>query len=243
MCACVRLVLTAGRQELAKYSPVPVLNALSSLWHPTQILADLLTLHEHAHLFPIEHPPAEKGRLAKLGPLTVAYVGDSANVLHDMLVTYPRLGHKLRIASPENERYRAPKAVWDRVVELGCDKGIHWTADPREAVQGADVVVTDTWISMGQEAEKEQRLKDFSGYQVTEQLCKEGGASPDWKFLHCLPRKPHEVDDEVFYGPRSLVFEEADNRKWTIMAMFDLLFGKWTLLEGEKMGSDDEGGW
>jgi ornithine carbamoyltransferase len=95
---------------------------------------------------------------------------------------------------------------------------------------------------MGQEAEYEQRVRDFAGYQVTEALCREGGAHPDWKFMHCLPRKKHEVDDEVrtfktipasspaqtncyllevFYGPRSLVFPEADNRKWTIMAAFE----------------------
>ncbi|KAJ8516171.1 hypothetical protein ONZ45_g6512 [Pleurotus djamor] len=222
-------------EELAKYSPVPVLNALSSLWHPTQILADLLTLHENAHLFDknASPPRIQPGQVLKplpsLRPLTVAYVGDSANVLHDMLVTFPRLGHTLRVASPEDSRYRAPKPVWDRVVELGCDKKIWWGKDPKEAVKDADVVVTDTWISMGQEAEKEQRLQDFKGYQVTEQMCKEGGANPDWKFMHCLPRKPHEVDDEVFYGPRSLVFPEADNRKWTIMGLFDLLFGKWNL--------------
>ncbi|KAF6763691.1 ornithine carbamoyltransferase 1 [Ephemerocybe angulata] len=197
--------------------PFPVLNALSSLWHPTQILADLLTLHEHAYLF------EENG---SCGPLTVAYVGDAANVLHDMLVTYPRLGHKLRIASPP--QYRAPAEVWRRVEELGCDKDIWWGEDPKEAVMGADVVVTDTWISMGQEAEKAERLKAFEGYQVTEELCRLGGANPNWKFMHCLPRKPHEVDDEVFYGPRSLVFPEADNRKWTIMALFDNLFGRWT---------------
>ena len=77
---------------------------------------------------------------------------------------------------------------------------------------------------MGQEAEKAQRLNDFAGYQVTEALCREGGANPSWKFLHCLPRKQDEVDDEVFYGPRSLVFPEADNRKWTIMAAFEYVF-------------------
>ncbi|KAI0685097.1 mitochondrial ornithine carbamoyltransferase [Cytidiella melzeri] len=228
-------------EELAKYSPVPVLNALSSLWHPTQVLADLLTLHEHAHLFdstkttpaiPSDASLMSTTRSRKfvplplLRPLTIAYVGDSANVLHDMLVTYPRLGHHLRVASPEQEKYRAPKEVWDRVLYLGCEKKIDWVTDPKEAVKGADLVVTDTWISMGQEAEKAERLKAFHGYQVTEQLCKEGGANPDWKFMHCLPRKEHEVDDEVFYGPRSLVFPEADNRKWTIMALFDLLFGK-----------------
>ncbi|KAI0045043.1 ornithine carbamoyltransferase 1 [Auriscalpium vulgare] len=228
-------------EELAKYSPVPVLNALSSLWHPTQILADLLTLHEHAHLFDPTLQPLrvdERSRIAplpNLRPLTIAYVGDSANVLHDMLVTYPRLGHSLRVATPPQSAYQAPEAVWNRVVELQCDKGIWWGTDPREAVKGADVVVTDTWISMGQEAEKEQRLKDFQGYQVTEALCREGGANPDWKFLHCLPRKAHEVDDDVFYGGRSLVFPEAENRKWTIMAAFDLLFGKWNLGEDQAL--------
>ena len=257
------VLIHSSSQELAKYSPVPVLNALSSLWHPTQVLADLLTLHEHAHLFDPKVPAqvitkdkrVQKASLPKLRPLTVAYVGDSANVLHDMLVTYPRLGHTLRVASPE--QYRAPTQVWDRVKELGCDQGIWWGSDPKEAVKDADVVVTDTWfvvfarlfkdtlnvwcrISMGQEAEKEERLKAFAGYQVTEELCAEGGAKPQWKFLHCLPRKQHEVDDEVpfahfwfsflltgclvvkvFYGPRSLVFSESDNRKWTIMALFE----------------------
>ncbi|KAI0293895.1 Aspartate/ornithine carbamoyltransferase [Multifurca ochricompacta] len=131
-------------EELAKYSPVPVLNALSSLWHPTQVLADVLTLHEHAHLFdssaPSPAPPvkAHTVPLPKLRPLTVAYVGDSANVLHDMLVTYPRLGHSLRIATPQKPVYQAPKP-------LKCDHKIWWGTNPREAVQGADVVVTDTW--------------------------------------------------------------------------------------------------
>ncbi|KAJ7180378.1 mitochondrial ornithine carbamoyltransferase [Mycena crocata] len=227
-------------EELIKYSPVPVVNALSSLWHPTQILADLMTLHENAHLFvpPLPEKDDKKkasktptNRLPPLRPLTIAYVGDSANVLHDMLVTFPRFGHKMRIATPADPKYRAPKPVWDRVVELGCDKndGIWWGEDPKEAVRGADVVITDTWISMGQEEEAAQRLKDFSGYQVTEELCREGGANPDWKFMHCLPRKKNEVDDEVFYGPRSLVFPEADNRKWTTMAVFDLIVGKWDL--------------
>ncbi|CAK5275460.1 unnamed protein product [Mycena citricolor] len=231
-------------EELAAHSPVPVVNALSSLWHPTQILADLLTLHEHAYLFKPDSQedvttPRGNGKhlrrgtdLSELPPLTIAYVGDSANVLHDMLVTFPRLGHKMRVATPADPKYRAPAAVWDRVRELGCDEHIWWGEDPKEAVRGADVVITDTWISMGQEAEAEQRYKDFAGYQVTEELCREGGANPNWKFMHCLPRKKNEVDDEVFYGPRSLVFPEADNRKWTIMAVFDLAIGKWDL-DGE----------
>lgn len=148
-------------QELAEHSPVPVINALSSLWHPTQVLADLLTLHEIAASFqPASHAPApiieskkknnNKRRanikpLPSLRPLTIAYVGDSANVLHDMLVTYPRLGHQLRVAVPPQQAYQCPPPVWDLVVKLGCDKDIWWGSDPLEAVKGADVVITDTW--------------------------------------------------------------------------------------------------
>ena len=139
-----------------------MLNALSSLWHPTQVLADLLTLHEvaagkrsdwraPAPPAPSTPTPGAKARksssvLTPLRPLTIAYVGDSANVLHDMLVAYPRLGHTLRVASPA--AYRAPAAVWDRVTELGIADAIHWGEDPVEAVRDADVVVTDTWCAI-----------------------------------------------------------------------------------------------
>jgi ornithine carbamoyltransferase len=118
------------------------------LWHPTQILADLLTLHEHAHLFDssleaLQFDKRKAAELPNLRPLTIAYVGDPANVLNDMLVTFPRLGHKMRIASPP--AYQCAPPVWERVKELGCDKDIWWGNDPREAVHGADVVITDTW--------------------------------------------------------------------------------------------------
>jgi ornithine carbamoyltransferase len=159
------------KQEMTKYSPVPVLNALSSLWHPTQILADLLTLHEHSEAFAISSPEAATPEnelatktdgehknekqwekkpfftaLPTLRPLTIAYLGDSTNVLHDMLVTYPRFGHKLRVATPLDAKYQCPEPVWARVKELECAEHISWSADPREAVRGADVVVTDTWF-------------------------------------------------------------------------------------------------
>ena len=153
---------------MAQHSPVPVLNALSSLWHPTQILADLLTLHEHADAFELPSSEAEvttsEGEMAAkkngeekkekkifftalpaLRPLTIAYLGDSTNVLHDMLVTYPRLGHKIRVATPSGSKYQCPDPVWARVMQLECGENISWSVDPREAVKGADVVVTDTW--------------------------------------------------------------------------------------------------
>ncbi|KAF4618827.1 hypothetical protein D9613_010049 [Agrocybe pediades] len=220
-----------GLFDLARYSDVPVINALSPLWHPTQVLADIMTLRENASSFGSPHDApssateVQLSQLPELPPLTIAYVGDSANVLHDMLVSYPRMGHKFRVASPK--QHRAPSEVWERVKQLGCDGNIVWVEDPKEAVEGANVVATDTWISMGQESEKEARLRAFEGYQVTEALCK--NAHPEWKFLHCLPRKPQEVDDEVMYGPRSLVFQEGENRKWTTMAIFDILYGEWSL--------------
>lgn len=118
-----------------------------------------MTLHEHANLFKNEPAVVQTSSentsdnkkktllrsLPELQPLTIAYVGDSANVLHDMLVAFPRLGHKMRIATPEDPKYRAPKEVWDTVTRLGCDKNIWWGTDPKEAVKDADVVCTDTW--------------------------------------------------------------------------------------------------
>lgn len=152
-----------------------------------------------------------------------------------MLVSFPRLGIHLSVATPRG--YARDDEVWGRMQDglhaqrkTGSENStaeVTWSNDPLEAVKDADIIVTDTWISMGDEASKEQRLRDFAGFQVTEQLARNGGAKQDWKFMHCLPRKAEEVDDAVFYSQRSLVFPEAENRKWTIMALFDLMFGKW----------------
>ncbi|SHO78691.1 Similar to S.cerevisiae protein ARG3 (Ornithine carbamoyltransferase) [Malassezia sympodialis ATCC 42132] len=214
-------------EGLASESAVPVINALSSRFHPTQILADLLTMLEldgaaHRALPSLQHLAGKK----------VAWVGDSNNILNDMIVTYPRLGLHLSIAAPQGPAYERDPVVWDLMKKGLADLSsehtpgqIEWSHDPQRAVRDADFIVTDTWISMGDEAQKDQRLRDFQGFQVTEDLARRGGAKPDWKFLHCLPRKAEEVSDEVFYGPRSLVFPEAENRKWTIMACFDWLFG------------------
>ncbi|CBQ73942.1 probable ornithine carbamoyltransferase precursor [Sporisorium reilianum SRZ2] len=219
---------------LSKHSSVPVINALSARYHPTQILADLQTMLE------IYAPSSSPTDLTSLAGLKVAWVGDSNNILNDMLVAYPRLGIHLAVATPKGAAYQRDDLVWGTMqdglsalskagtspVALGQ---VSWTNDPSEAVRDADIIVTDTWISMGDEAQKDQRLRDFKGFQVTEQMAKLGGAKPDWKFMHCLPRKGDEVDDEVFYSQRSVVFPEAENRKWTIMSLFDRMFGRWEL--------------
>lgn len=185
-------------------------------------------------------PTSSPTDLTSLAGLKVAWVGDSNNILNDMLVAYPRLGIHLSVATPRGAAYARDEIVWGTMqdglsalssagsspVALGQ---VSWSNDPSEAVKDADIIVTDTWISMGDEAQKEQRLNDFKGFQVTEEMAKQGGAKPDWKFMHCLPRKGDEVDDEVFYSKRSIVFPEAENRKWTTMSLFDRMFGRWQL--------------
>jgi len=220
-------------ETLAANSTVPVINALSHLYHPTQILADLLTMLETyspSSTATNGDPPS----LSSLRGLTIAWIGDSNNILNDMIVSFARLGIHLRVATPKG--YPLEEVVMqtareglssERIGGTATKEVLHYFNSPEEAVKGADIIVTDTWISMGQEAEKQTRLRDFAGYQVTMDLAKRGQAKPEWKFMHCLPRKAEEVDDEVFYSDRSLVFPEAENRKWTIMALFEAYFGRW----------------
>ncbi|ORZ15642.1 ornithine carbamoyltransferase [Absidia repens] len=215
---------------LAKESKVPVINALSAKYHPTQILADLMTLHEHIH----HHQHGKKDQYTAhtqhpsetLPGTKVAWVGDANNILQEMLVSFPKLGMHLSAACPQG--YQCDQDVVDIAKKDSQATGtdLVFTTNPQDAIKNANVVVTDTWISMGQEEEKAKRLKDFTGYQVTMDMVEKAGAKPDWSFMHCLPRKSEEVDDEVFYSDRSLVFPEAENRKWTIMAVIDALMVK-----------------
>ncbi|CAG8532132.1 6873_t:CDS:2 [Paraglomus occultum] len=216
-------------EVLAKYSSVPIINALSDKYHPTQILADLMTMHEvfgpHSdtdseYISHLHHPKDF------LPGLKVAWIGDGNNMLHSMLVTFPKLGIHFSAATPKNYQPDADVVEIAKKEAKNSGSELSFTTAPKEAVKDADIIVTDTWISMGQESEKLQRLKDFAGFQVTMSLAEQGGAKPDWKFMHCLPRKSEEVDDEVFYSPRSVVFEEAENRKWTILAVIDALLVK-----------------
>lgn len=191
-------------EELCRLCEKPVINALSDAHHPLQLLADMLTLNEHFGSF--------EGR-------TLAWVGDGNNILASFLSAAGALRFNVRYATPRG--YEPDAAILARARALAAANGVTivGTNDPLEAVRGASAIVTDTWVSMGQEAEAAKRKKSFEGYQVTEEMAIRGGASSDWRFLHCLPRKPQEVDDSVFYGPRSLVWDEAENRKWTFQAV------------------------
>ncbi|KAI8332728.1 ornithine carbamoyltransferase [Choanephora cucurbitarum] len=215
-------------ETLAKESKVPVINALSDKYHPTQILADLMTIHEYYHNKKNNVPSDVYSAHTQhpretLKGLKVAWIGDANNMLQEFLVSFPKCGISVSAACPAG--YTCDQDVID-IAKADADKtgaSVIFTTSPEEAVKDCDIIITDTWISMGQEEEKKQRLLDFKGYQVTFDLATRGGAKPDWVFMHCLPRKPEEVDDEVFYSERSLVFPEAENRKWTILAVVDAL--------------------
>ncbi|KAK3805878.1 MAG: ornithine carbamoyltransferase [Benniella sp.] len=212
-------------ETLAKYSTVPIINALSDLYHPTQILADLMTLHE---LYtPKGSQPHTVSPATTLKGLRLAWVGDGNNIMHSLMLQLPKVGMHMTMATPKG--YEPNAAILTQARNNALQAGTELLGvfhDPKEALQDADVVVTDTWISMGQEEEKKQRIKDFAGYQLTTELIESSGAKAEWKFLHCLPRKQEEVTDDVFYSPRSHVFQEAENRKWTILACIHQLLVK-----------------
>ncbi len=187
----------AGLEEMAAGTTVPVVNALSDVFHPCQLLADLLTIREH------------KGRLAGL---TVAFVGDgSDNMVHSYLLAGATAGMHVRVGFPA--AYPPDDAIVAdaRRIAEGTGGSVALTEDPVEAVDGADVVVTDTWVSMGREDEKAARIEALAPYQVTPDLMARAAAGA--VFLHCLPAdRGFEVAPEVIDGPASVIWDEAENR-------------------------------
>ena len=180
-------------RDLAEHSRVPVINALTDYSHPCQILSDLYTLKR-------------AGR--DLDALTIAWIGDGNNVLNSWLEAATLFGFRLQIAVPDGFE---PDAGLYLEAERRSTGGVRRTRDPHEAARGADVVYTDTWTSMGQEAESEWRRVAFAGYQVNEALMRV--AKPDALFMHCLPaHRGEEVTPEVIDGPQSVVIEQAENR-------------------------------
>ncbi|CAM9655764.1 unnamed protein product [Chrysoparadoxa australica] len=195
--------------ELMTEASVPVINALSDLHHPLQTLADLLALQEKFG--------------SNLEGKTICWVGDGNNVLHDLMLGAAKLGMNVRISCPP--AYLPDPSITQLTKDLAEKSGssLFICNDPVEAVKGSDAVVTDTWVSMGQEEEAAKRIADFAGYQVTMKLME--GMNEGAVFLHCLPRHHEEVDDEVFYSDKSIVFPEAENRMWTVMSVMMSMLG------------------
>ena len=198
------VVIRANRHEtverFAAHSIVPVINALTDRHHPCQLLADIQTY--------IEQRGDIQGR-------TIAWIGDGNNVCHSWMQAATRLGFRLRVASPEG--YRP-----DAGILAQCGDTVTLLTDPAAAAQGADAVVTDTWASMGQEDEKESRLRAFAPYRVDAKLM--ALAKPDALFMHCLPAyRGHEVTADVIDGPQSVVWDEAENRLHSQKALLEFL--------------------
>lgn len=196
--------------ELAQYASVPVINGLTDYEHPCQIIADLLTI---------------KDKKKTLKGLKVAYIGDGNNVCNSWLYAAPKVDMNIAVASPKS--YVPLKNVVDKAKELAVagKTQVLITESPEEAVKDADVIYTDVWASMGQEAESEKRRKEFVRYQVNAQLLKQ--AKKDCMVMHCLPaHRGEEISAEVMDGPQSIVFDQAENRLHAQKAILSLLMGK-----------------
>ncbi len=182
--------------ELARGATIPVINGLSDASHPCQALADYQTVYE------------KKGRLQGL---KIAYIGDGNNVAHSLMVGAAKLGMHIAVATPEGYEPDAEVIAVSKENAERTGASVHICRDPKEAIDGADVVYTDVWASMGFEEEQEERMKAFQGYQVNEQLTKY--AKPDYVFMHCLPaHRGEEVSEDVIDGKHSIIFDQAENR-------------------------------
>jgi len=199
----IRTFDQADVEELARHASIPVINGLTDISHPCQALADVMTIRE---------------RFERIEGVRVAYLGDGNNVCASLMVACAKLGAPFVAASPEGYE------VWPEAVELAREAGgeVELTHDPREAATGADVLYTDVWTSMGQEEERERRLRDLAGFGIDKALV--GLANDDAIVLHCLPAHyGEEITEEVLYGPRSAVWDEAENRLHAQKALLALV--------------------
>jgi ornithine carbamoyltransferase len=197
-------------EDLAQWSGVPVVNALSDRCHPCQALADMMTI---------------EGRFGGLSGLKLAYVGDGNNVAHSLLLTATKLGMDVSVATPP--KFEPDPAIVALARQSAGGAGVNVTVanDPHEAVAGAHAIYTDVWTSMGFEHEAENRRNCFHPYQVTEKLFQ--GAHKDAIFMHCLPaHRGEEVDGEILESDRSVVFDQAENRLHAQKALLYLLLAK-----------------
>ncbi|MGB2807179.1 MAG: ornithine carbamoyltransferase [Sedimentisphaerales bacterium] len=179
--------------ELAKFATVPVINALTDWLHPCQAMADVLTIQEHCE---------------DLQGTKIAFIGDGNNVARSLAFASAKLGMKMVITSPTG--YQLDAESIQKANQITADT-VTQTNNPAQAVAGANIIYTDTWVSMGQEAEKQKRCADFAGFQVNAELLK--AAPPDAKIMHCLPAyRGLEITDDVVESPNSIIFDQSENR-------------------------------
>ncbi|EOF7348193.1 TPA: ornithine carbamoyltransferase [Campylobacter jejuni] len=194
--------------EFARYSKAPVINALSELYHPTQVLGDLLTIKEWNKM---------QNGIAK-----IAFIGDSNNMCNSWLIAAAILGFEFSIAIPKN--YKISPEIWEFAMKQALISGakISLSHDKFEALKDKDVVITDTWVSMGEENEKERKIKEFEGFMIDEKAM--SIANKDAILLHCLPAyRGYEVSEEIFEKHADVIFEEARNRLYVVKALLCFL--------------------
>lgn len=200
----VRTFAQKNVEELARWGTIPVVNALTDLYHPCQVMSDMLTIYE---------------RTTNLKDLVVSWIGDGNNMAHSWINASIYFGFQLNLACPEG--YMPRTEVLERALKMGAK--VYITDDPKAAIAGSHFVNTDVWASMGQEAEQKRREKAFAGYQVNEELL--SLADPSAKVLHCLPaHRGEEVSEDVFEGPRSIVFDQAENRLHMQKAILEWIY-------------------
>ncbi|MGI6405313.1 MAG: ornithine carbamoyltransferase [Syntrophaceticus sp.] len=205
----IRTFDQADVDELAECGSIPVINGLTDLVHPTQVIADMMTVEEHQ---------------GKLAGLKLAYIGDGNNVAHSLLQICAKLGVQMTIACPPGYEPDAEILAAARQDAVKTGIQLEVVEEPAEAVKDADAIYTDIWASMGQEKEQEKRADAFQFYQINEELLKR--ANPGAVVLHCLPaHRGEEITDEVIDGPQSVVFDEAENRLHAHKAIMALLMG------------------
>ena len=194
-------------EELARHASIPVINGLTDSAHPCQALADVMTIRE---------------RLGRLDGVTVAYLGDGNNVCASLMVAAAKLGLNFRAATPEGYEPSAEAVEIARKAATESGATIELLTDPREAAAGADVLYTDVWTSMGQEEERERRLRDLAGFGIDDDLV--ALANEDAIVLHCLPAHyGEEITEDVLYGPQSAVWDQAENRLHAQKALMALV--------------------
>jgi len=193
--------------ELAEYADIPVINGLTDEFHPCQALADVMTIRE---------------RFGTLEGVRVTYLGDGNNVCHSLMVACAKLGMHFAAATPEGYEPSEEVVGWAQAAAQASGGSVAVHRDPREAAEGADVLYTDVWTSMGQEEERERRLRDLAAYRVDDDLLRL--ASDRSVVLHCLPAHyGEEITEEVLYGPRSAVWDQAENRLHAQKALMALV--------------------
>ncbi|MBP9854277.1 MAG: ornithine carbamoyltransferase [Candidatus Omnitrophica bacterium] len=197
--------------ELAKNATIPIINGLSDLYHPCQGLTDIFSIRE---------------KFKRLEGLTIAYVGDGNNVCHSLMLGAAKLGVNVNISTPKG--YEPNSVIVQDATKLALESHANLTlfSSPQDAVHKAHVIYADVWVSMGQEDEREKRLKDFQGFQINSELA--ALADPNYIFMHCLPaHRGEEVTADIIDGPHSIVFDQAENRLHIQKAIMNFIFNTW----------------